>query len=133
MQQLISFIECDLPDYSHALWWSPCSVRDCWGFSFFFLSGAMSCRISPLPGSRFNTFLAALVSMILICFHRQGSNTQTRHNLVLEFQSLFATRDLQLHHGGESRGGGIHFCVPHVLTGKTAGPLFVKPNLCEIY
>lgn len=65
----------------HARWWSPCTESNCLGISL--LLGVMSCRISPLRGSRFNTFLAAVVSMILICFHRQGSTD--RHSDTILF------------------------------------------------
>lgn len=52
--------------------------RHCEGtFGIFLVWGVMSCWISPLWGSRFNTFLAAPVSMILICFHRQAAQTHT--------------------------------------------------------
>lgn len=76
----------------------------------------MSCRISPLRGSRFNAFLAALVSMILICFHSQAAQTDTilfgipLHCELRDLQSLL----VEMPEGGIK--GGSRLSVPHVLT-----------------
>lgn len=69
----------------------------------------MSFRISPRQGSRFTTFL---VSIILICFHRQAAQTQS-----LEFLSHFSLRPSVSpcgHARGESRVASIFLCVFHM-------------------
>lgn len=90
--------------------------RHCEGtFGIFLVWGVMSCWISPLWGSRFNTFLAAPVSMILICFHRQAAQT---HTILFGIPVKLLCESLPEEH----QGWQTSFWVPHVLAIDTSEP-----------
>lgn len=97
--------------------------RHCEGtFGIFLVWGVMSCWISPLWGSRFNTFLAAPVSMILICFHRQAAQT---HTILfgIPVKLLCESFSVSLWTYQRSiKGGRRLFGVPHVLAIDTSEP-----------